>query len=266
MPVAMAIPVSIPVPTSPSATGSPTPAPTIEPAPSPTAELVGPPVYLVEPERIGAVVDVVPMVRTSAGLRIKVTYPTAPGLYRLVVTLHTPSGMAYDAATQALLVPVIVRVSGPMAVAYGAPSSLAVTAGATAGVAVRVVNAGSERWDKVMPAAPITQIEDPGADGLFAPPARLVATWVSADGLAVPEPVTVFLGTTVAKPGGVSSVLVELTAPATPGSYLVLLDVLSPSRGPLSALGSAPAIIRVTVGEVPDPTPTPIPVPPLLLE
>ena len=221
---------------------------------------------LVEPERIGAVVDVVPVVRTSTGLRIKVTYPTAPGLYRLVVTLHTPSGMAYDAATQALLVPVIVRVGGPMAVAYGAPSSLAVTAGASSGVAIRVVNAGSEPWDKVMPAAPITQIEDPGADGLFAPPARLVATWVSAEGLAVPEPVTVFLGTTVAEPGGVSSVLVELTAPATPGSYLVLLDVLSPSRGPLSALGSAPAIIRVTVGEVPDPTPTPIPVPQKVVE
>ena len=46
----------------------------------------------------------------------------------------------------------------------------------------------------------------------------------------------------------------------------MLLDVLSPSRGPLSALGSAPAIIRVTVGEVPDPTPTPVAVPPRLLE
>jgi len=258
---------AMPMTTTPGAgSPSPTPSPTIEPGPPPTAAPVGPPVDLVEPERIGAVVDVVPVVRTSAGLGIKVTYPAAPGLYRLVVTLHAPSGMAYDAATQALLVPVIVRVGGPMAVAYGAPSSLAVTAGASSGVAIRVVNAGSQPWDKVMPAAPITQIEDPGADGLFAPPARLVATWVSAEGLAVPEPVTVFLGTTVAEPGGVSSVLVELTAPATPGSYLVLLDVLSPSRGPLSALGSAPAIIRVTVGEVPDPTPTPMPVPQKVVE
>jgi hypothetical protein len=223
-------------------------------------------VDLVEPERIGAVVDVVPMVRTSAGLRMQVTYPTVPGLYRLVVTLHTPSGMAYDAATQALLVPVIVRVGGPVAVAYGAPPALAVTAGAVSGVAVRVVNAGSERWDKVLPVAPIMQVEDPGGDQAIALPARLVATWVSADGLAVPEPVTVFLGKTVAEPGGVSSVLVGLTAPPTPGSYLVLLDVVSPSRGPLSSLGSAPAIIRVTVGEVPDPTPAPIPVPPKLVE
>jgi hypothetical protein len=258
-------PTPTPVPTTPGA-GSPFPAPTTDPGPSPTAAPVGPPVDLVEPERIGAVVDVVPVVRTSAGLRIQVTYPTAPGLYRLVVTLHTPSGMAYDAATQALLVPVIVHVGGPVAVAYGAPPSLAVTAGDVSAVAVRVVNAGSERWDMVRPAAPIMQIEDPAADGLIALPARLVATWVSADGLAVPEPVAVLLGRTVAEPGGVSSVLVELTAPATPGSYLVLLDVLSPSRGPLSALGSAPAIIRVTVGEVPDPTPAPVAIPPRLQE
>ncbi|MCJ7709988.1 MAG: hypothetical protein MUQ32_04075, partial [Chloroflexi bacterium] len=210
--------------------------------------------------------DVVPVVRKSAGLGIDVTYPAAPGLYRLVVTLHTPSGMAYDAATQALVVPVIVRVGGPVAVAYGAPASLAVTAGDVSGVAIRVVNAGSERWDRLMPAAPITQIEDPGADQFIALPARLVATWVSADGLPVPEPVAVPLGKTVAGPGGESSVLIELTAPATPGSYLLLLDVLSPSRGPLSALGNAPAIIRVAVGEVPDPTPTPVPVPPNLLE
>ncbi len=239
---------------------SPSPEPTITPGPSPTAEPVGPPVDLVEPERLGAVVDVVPAVHTSAGLRINVTYPTVPGLYRLVVTLHTPSGMAYDAATQALLVPVIVHVGGPVAAAYGAPPSLVTTAGAVADVAVRVVNAGSEPWGKVVPAAPKVAIEAPGGDRLISLPPHLVATWVSADGLAVPGPITVALGEAVAEPGGTSNVLVPLSAPAVPGSYLVVLDVLSPSRGPLSALGSAPAIIRVTVGEAPAPT-TPPPAP-----
>ena len=238
--------------------GSPAPTPAADPAPSPTADPVGPPVDLVQPEQLGTVVDVVPAVRTSTGLRFDVIYPTVPGLYRLVVTLHTASGMAYDEATQGLLVPVIVRVGGPVAVAYGAPPALATTVGAVSDVAIRVVNAGSERWDKAVSPAPGTKIDVPEADGPVAPPAipaRLVATWVSADGIAVPEPVTVALGKAVAAPGGVSSVLVPLAAPATPGSYLVLLDVLSPSRGPLSALGSAPAIIRVTVGDVPDPTP-----------
>ncbi len=249
-------PVAIPVPTM-SSTGFPSQAPTASPAPSPTAAPIGPPVDLVEPERLGSVVVVVAAVHTSKGLRVEVTYPAVPGLYRLVVTLHTPSGTAYDAATQALLVPVIVRVGGPVAVAYGAPQSLATTAGAVAGLAVRVVNAGSERWDKAVSPAPGMMIEDPGADRPVSLPAHLVATWVSADGLTVPEAVTVPLGETMAEPGGVSSVLVPLTAPETPGAYLVLLDVLSPSRGPLSALGSAPAIIRVTVGEAPDPAPAP---------
>jgi hypothetical protein len=265
-PTASPSPAPHPVPDAPGG-GSPSPAPTTAPEPSPTAAPEGPPVDLVEPEQFGAIVDVVPAVRTSAGLRIDVTYPAVPGLYRLVVTLHTSSGMAYDAATQALLVPVIVRVGGPVAVAYGAPASLATTAGAVSDVAVRVLNAGSERWDKAVSPAPGMIIEDPEAGpqvALPAHPARLVATWVSADGLAVPEAVEVSLGKTVAEPGGVANVLVPLTAPATAGSYLVLLDVLSPSRGPLSAMGSAPAIIRVTVGEVPDPTPIPPTVPPRL--
>ena len=262
-PTASPPPAPHPVPDAPGG-GSPSPAPATAPEPSPTAAPAGPPVDLVEPEQLGAVVDVVPAVRTSAGLRIDVTYPAVPGLYRLVVTLHTSSGMAYDAATQALLVPVIVRVGGPVAVAYGAPASLTTTAGAVSDVAVRVLNAGSERWDKAVSPAPGMIIEDPEAARLVALPARLVATWVSADGLAVPEAVEVSLGKTVAEPGGVANVLVPLTAPATPGSYLVLLDVLSPSRGPLSAMGSAPAIIRVTVGEVPDPTPIPPTVPPRL--
>jgi hypothetical protein len=267
-PTASASPAPHPVPDAPGG-GSPSPAPTTAPEPSPTAAPEGPPVDLVEPEQVGAVVDVVPAVRTSAGLRIDVTYPAVPGLYRLVVTLHTPSGMAYDAATQALLVPVIVRVGGPVAVAYGAPASLVTTAGAVSDVAIRVLNAGSERWDKAVSPAPGMIIEDPEAGpqvALPAHPARLVATWVSADGLAVPEAVEVSLGKAVAEPGGVSNMLVPLTAPAAPGSYLVLLDVLSPACGPLSALGSAPAIIRVTVGEVPDPTPIPPTVPPKLPE
>jgi hypothetical protein len=39
--------------------------------------------------------------------------------------------------------------------------------------------------------------------------------------------------------------------------YLLLVDTISPSRGPLSALGSAPALIRVTVSD-PAPSPTPV--------
>ena len=248
-------PMPVPVPVQRSDT-SPSPAATAEPAPSPTAAPVAPPVDLVEPERLGSVVAIVPTVHTSAGLRIQVSYPSAPGLYRLVVTLHTPRGMAYDAATQALLTPVIVRVGGPVGVAYGAPSAIAVTAGSSSDVAVRVVNSGSASWDGVGLAAPGAAMAEPGLDPTLLLVPHLVATWVSADGLAVPEAVSVLLDKAVSEPGGMTSVPVRLTAPTTPGSYLVLLDVLSPSRGPLSALGNAPAIIRVTVTATPS-VPTP---------
>ncbi len=255
-------PTTIPLPTS-ASSASPPPTPATDPGGLPAALPVAPPVDLVVPEQLGAVVDVVPIVRTQAGLRIQVTYPTVPGLYRLVVTLHAPSGMAYDAATQALLVPVIVRVGGPVAAAYGAPSSVAVPAGSVTDVAVRVVNAGSERWDRVVPRGPLRVGGEPGLDRLTTLHARLVATWVSADGLAVPSAVSVVLGDAASTPGGISSVTVPLAAPSVPGSYLVLLDVLSPSRGPLSALGSAPAIIRVTVGRAPSPAPIVGPVGPI---
>jgi hypothetical protein len=54
------------------------------------------------------------------------------------------------------------------------------------------------------------------------------------------------------------AVSLDVVAPDTPGDYLLLLDTISPNRGPLSALGSAPALVRVTVTEAP-PDPTPIP-------
>ena len=62
-------------------------------------------------------------------------------------------------------------------------------------------------------------------------------------------------------PGGSAQVNLALTAPAAPGDYLLLLDVVSPSSGPLSSLGSQPAIVRVTVGAAPAPAPASSPAP-----
>ena len=47
-----------------------------------------------------------PMMATrlpSGGISVPVTVPSTPGLYRLVATVHQPDGVAYDAATQALV-------------------------------------------------------------------------------------------------------------------------------------------------------------------
>ncbi len=263
-PAAVPTPAPTPVAT-PGFTPAPTPGFTPTPSPSPSAPPDTPPVELIVPEQLGAVVEMVPTARTSRGIALKIAYPAAPGLYRLVVTLYSPSGAAYDAATQALLVPVIVRVGGPIAVAFGAPSSLAIPAGGTGDLAVRVVNSGSQRWDRSLMALPTRLVDEPELNlRLTTLPARLVATWVSADWLAVPEPLSVVLDDDVAAPAGVATALVAIVAPATPGSYLLVLDVVSPTHGPISALGSEPAIVRVTVGEKAAPTPVPTPIPPQL--
>ena len=243
---------------------TPTPSPTPSLASTPTPVPEAPEVDLVIPEQTGSVVEPVRASRGTRGLAIDVAYPAAPGLYRLTATLHTPDGVAYDAATQALLGSVLVRVGGAMAVAYGAPATLSATAGASADLPVRVLNAGASRWDQVV-AAPLNRVADEPEVELRTTtvPPYLVATWVSADGLPVPEPLTVLLNDSVFAPGGSADAILVLQVPAEPGTYLLLLDVLTPESGPMSAMGGAPAIVRVTVNAaVPTPTVDPTPVAP----
>ena len=232
-------------------------------APPPVAVVPqeAPPVDLVVPETLGSVVDLATVNRSKSGLIVGVTLPQAPGLYRLVPTLHTPSGVAYDEKTQALLTPVIVRVSGPIGVAYGAPTSITIPAATNASVPVRVVNTGSVAWDELVTAPPSNIAAETIRDYRTSRVrARLVGTWISTGGLVVPAPVTTPLDPEVTGPGGEAAAQLDLVAPPTPGEYLLLLDVVSPAEGTLSALGSAPAIIRVTVSG-PGPSPTPVPPP-----
>ena len=229
-----------------------------EPASSPAVAIPqeAPAVDLVVPERTGSIVEPARAQVVADGLSVPATLPTAPGLYRLVPTLHTPSGVAYDAATQALLTPVLVRIGGRIAVAYGTPSTLTLAAGMDASIPVRVLNSGSEAWDLSVTLQP-GQAGGPGYHtSTF--PAVLTGTWVSTTSAPVPGAVSTELDVSIAGPGGDVSLMLDVTAPAAPGEYLLLLDTISPSRGSLSALGSAPALIRVTVTDAgPSPTPGP---------
>ncbi len=116
---ALSPPASSPPPTAPLATvppASPDPAASATPSatappdaagPTPSASPLAPPpeVDLVVPEQLGTVVSLQRATRTGKGLSVGVTYPSAPGLYRLVMTIHDASGIAYDASTQAMLRP-----------------------------------------------------------------------------------------------------------------------------------------------------------------
>ena len=152
-------------------------------------------------------------------------------------------------ATQALLAPVLVRIGGPVGVAYGVTPNLSVQAGAEADLPVRVMNSGLERWDQPLDLPSSLIAEDAGPAGTTTVPANLVATWVSVSGQAVPPPSAAQIAPEAAMPGGEATALLRLTAPAEPGQYLLLLDVVSPSLGSLLAHGGVPTLVRVTVAE-----------------
>jgi len=48
-------------------------------------------------------------------------------------------------------------------------------------------------------------------------------------------------------PGASAVVALGLTAPTTPGDYLLVLDVVTPEHGSLVASGADPTLVRVTV-------------------
>jgi hypothetical protein len=49
------------------------------------------------------------------------------------------------------------------------------------------------------------------------------------------------------RPGARKRLVLDLTAPDPPGTYLLVLDVVIPEVGSLVALGLDPALVRVTV-------------------
>ena len=118
-----------------------------------------------------------------------------------------------------------------------------------AAIPVRVLNSGSEPWDVSVTLQPGQAGDESYHTSQFA--AVLTGTWVSTTAAPVPAAASAELDPAVAGPGGAVSVTIGVTAPDAPGEYLLLLDTISPSRGALSALGSAPAIVRVTVTGAP---------------
>jgi len=175
-------PVSSPAPVPPTQ-----PASSVEPAPSagpsPAADPEPPAIDLVKPEVTGSLVTMSPTTGISRRLAVTVTPPAAPGLYRLVTTLHDADGIAYDAASQELVTPLLVRVTGRLWASYGIPEQVATTAGASFALRVRLANSGSVPWG-VRPVEDLVNVEPIET----AIPPRLVARWVALDGMPAGGP------------------------------------------------------------------------------
>ena len=219
-----------------------------QPAPTPLeAPLVpaAPPeqVLLIQPEQIGDVVQPVSGSYKKYGVDFDVTMPKAAGLYRLTVTLHDPDGVAYDAATQALVSPMLVRVVGPFDAKVLATDSASLESGTNVALPVRVANLGTATWGE--PA-----VVDHGRRGGGSPAtaARVVGHWVALDPGATTNLSAVSASLPSAlEPGATADASLDLAVPVAPGQYLLVLDVVTPSEGSLASVGVPPTMVRVTV-------------------
>jgi hypothetical protein len=233
----------------PATPADPGPSPSVDPDPVPSAEAspssdpaVPPPVDLVVPESPGDVVEPQEATGSDTSVSVETIAPRAPGLYRLVVTLHGPDGRAYDAATQSLVEAVIVRVSLPLSVRFGVPADARVAPAGLLQLAVRVTNTGRIPWELGM---------EPGTarrgDRIVLEEPVLIASWFALDGdeQVAPSSVTAVH----VAPGSSEVVTVGVIATLRPGSYLVVLDVRAPLFGSLVASGIDPGIIRIEVLE-----------------
>lgn len=237
---------------APAATaGPPATSPHSPPATSGTdaTPAAGPPATapdLVVPESPGEVVAPVAARRlSSGGWSVAVRVPAAPGLYRLVATLHEPDGLAFDAATQALVPALVVRVVGPATAMYAAAPTASAITGHPLDLAVAVSNLGRSAWGH--PAGKRTAGPE---EVVVESHATLVARWVSLGATADSSETA---GTSVALPAGMAprttvAVDLRLVAPRAVGDYLVVLDVVDGDGGSLAALGVPPGIVRVHVG------------------
>ncbi|HSK52380.1 MAG TPA: hypothetical protein VLA44_06450 [Clostridia bacterium] len=201
---------------------------------------------LVQPERIGAVVEPVKGKVQRGTLLFPLAMPAQPGLYRLTVTLHDADGVAYDAATQALVAPMLVRVVGDHDAKVLATDATTLEAGTNVPLQVKVANLGKGDWGHEEIAQPRPRQAIP------AEAAQVVGHWIALDpslGTTL-APVTADLPVAMAS-GSVADATLQLAVPVAPGSYLLILDVVTPEHGSLASLGVATTTVRVTVQPAP---------------
>jgi hypothetical protein len=212
---------------------------------------------LIAPERTGDVVAPRKVAFTKTRMSFPVRSPATPGRYRLTVTLHDAEGVAYDAATQAMVPTLIVRVTGDHDAGIIVPQQLQLEPGRAEKLQIWVANLGKAAWGRK--AGPSSQSADGTrqSDLDRSSYARLTGTWLALGGLDDPiqqAAAAAASATPVELPAGMAPRAVVKTelvifAPSAPGEYLLVLDILTPEVGSLSAQGVEPTIVRVHVAE-----------------
>ncbi len=218
----------------------------------PIPEVVTPDFGIVTAELLG---DVIAPSKVKIGkkeMTVRVATPAAPGRYRLTVSLHDEDGVAYDPVTQAQVPSLIFRVTGDLDAGFDTPAWLALEPGETVDLSVPVANLGRHTWGHVA-------FDDPRDPEGSVPgeSARMTGTWVALGPLEDPAQDDAANAASVTsaelpagfEAGSVAQPKLRLFAPSVAGEYLLILDILTPEAGSLTARGIEPPIIRVTVGK-----------------
>lgn len=206
-------------------------------------------------ERPGDVVEPVAVSVAGTAIGFDVTTPATPGRYRLAITLHDPTGVAYDTRTQAVVPALLVQVSGELDAAIVAAGPTEATVGAVTVLPLWVTNLGSDAWGHE------ATVERAGRAGGPATAARVVGQWlaigVGDDGqreAAAAAAASADLAP-AHEPGSTALVELSMTVPTVAGEYLLVLDIVPPDGDSLVAAGRDPIVIRMTVSEPEPPSP-----------
>ncbi|MEI7742603.1 MAG: hypothetical protein WCK58_02505 [Chloroflexota bacterium] len=199
---------------------------------------------LVAAETPGTLVVMAVAAGAGATRSVRVITPDLPGVYRLVTTLHGSDGVAFDAAAQARVRDLVVRVTAPRSAVFGVPPAQVVEPGAAVAMGVLVANTGTVAWSVRAP-------DDPGPAGIDrrVRSPRLVAHWlalttVGASAPAVPPDVVVSADIAL---GTAALLVLPLLAPSTGGTWLLVLDVVTGDGRSLAAEGVPVGLVTILV-------------------
>jgi hypothetical protein len=206
-------------------------------------------------ERPGDVVEPVEVSVAATAIGFDVALPAAPGRYRLAITMHDSTGVAFDVGTQSPVPALLVQVTGELDGSIVVAGPTEVTAGAATTLPVWVTNLGREPWGRVA-SAPRA-----GRDGGDATAARVVGEWLAV-GAGAPGQREAATAATASgelppahEPGSTALVQMAMVGPTVPGEYLLVLDIVTPDGSSLVAAGRDPIVVRMTVSSPEPPAP-----------
>ena len=176
-------------------------------------------------------------------IEARLAAPREPGAYEVTIAVRDRR-FGRTATKGSTLVYVPGERRGAILVSDPVPA----LAGSSLALDVVVVNTGTADWsDAAARAAPFAELMEPRATTV-----RAIWTPLGDGGPAAPDPIDL-LAVPLA-PGEGTSATLAVPTPATPGDWVLTLDIVDRLDGSFAAGGSAPRTVRTTIVDERDPT------------